>query len=101
MRPRRADDRLRGRAAGVEVPGLRVADIDSGRMMIRIERGKGGKERYVMLSAQLLTILRTYWRLARPEQWLSRRDATRKGRFRTVSFLVSALALRMARPRPM
>jgi integrase len=57
-------------AAGLrvsEVTGLRVADIDSGRMMIRIEHGKGGKERYVMLSAQLLAILRTYWRLARPE----------------------------------
>ena len=36
-------------------------------MLIRIERGKGGKERYVMLSAQLLQILRAYWRLARPE----------------------------------
>ena len=60
-------------AAGLrvsEVTGLRVADIDSGRMMIRIEHGKGGKQRYVMLSAQLLAILRTYWRLARPEHWL-------------------------------
>ena len=68
-------------AAGLrvsEVTGLRVADIDSGRMMIRIEHGKGGKERYVMLSAQLLAILRTYWRLARPEPWLfPGRDATR------------------------
>jgi integrase/recombinase XerD len=68
-------------AAGLrvsEVTGLRVADIDSGRMMIRIEYGKGGKERYVMLSAQLLAILRTYWRLARPEHWLfPGRDATR------------------------
>ncbi len=60
-------------AAGLrvsEVTGLRVADIDSGRMMIRIEHGKGGKQRYVMLSAQLLAILRTYWRLARPGHWL-------------------------------
>jgi site-specific recombinase XerD len=68
-------------AAGLrvsEVTGLRVADIDSGRMMIRIEHGKGGKERYVMLSAQLLAILRTYWRLARPEHWrFPGRDATR------------------------
>jgi integrase len=40
-------------AAGLrvsEVTGLRVADIDSGRMMIRIEQGKGGEEHYVMLS---------------------------------------------------
>lgn len=77
-------------AAGLrvsEVTGLKVADIvpearlrhdDSDRMMIRIEHGKGGKERYVMLSAQLLAILRTYWRLARPGPWLfPGRDATR------------------------
>jgi hypothetical protein len=68
-------------AAGLrvsEVTALRVADLDSGRMMIRIEHGKGGKERYVMLSAQLLAILRTYWRLSRPEHWLfPGRDATR------------------------
>jgi site-specific recombinase XerD len=61
-----------------EVTGLRVADIDSSRMMIRIERGKGGKQRYVMLPAQLLSILRTYWRLARPGHWLfPGRDADR------------------------
>src|SRR3546814_12373133 len=39
-------------------------------MVIRVEHGKGGKDRYVMLSAQLLAILRTYWRLTRPEHWL-------------------------------
>ena len=60
-------------AAGLrasEAVGLKIADIDSGRMVIRVEHGKGSKARYVMLSAQLLGILRTYWRLARPKQWL-------------------------------
>jgi integrase/recombinase XerD len=53
-----------------EVASLRVGDIDSGRMLIRIEHGKGGKDRYVMLSPQLLAILRAYWRLVKPAHWL-------------------------------
>ncbi len=60
-------------AAGLrasEAVGLKVGEIDSGRMVIRVEHGKGGKDRYVMLSAQLLGILRTYWRLVRPKYWL-------------------------------
>ena len=60
-------------AAGLrvsEVTGIKVSDIDSQRMVIRIEHGKGGKDRYVMLSEQLLGILRSYWRLARPKSWL-------------------------------
>src|SRR5438270_7552498 len=68
-------------AAGLrafEAVGLKVGDVDSGRMVIRVEHGKGGKDRYVMLSAQLLGILRTYWRLARPQHWLfPGRDATK------------------------
>ena len=53
-----------------EVAALRIGDLDSGRMLIRVEHGKGGKDRYVMLSPQLLTILRIYWRLANPAHWL-------------------------------
>ena len=60
-------------AAGLrasETVNLKVADIDSVRMVIRIAQGKGGRDRTVMLSAQLLGILRTYWRLVRPMHWL-------------------------------
>jgi integrase/recombinase XerD len=53
-----------------EVAAIEVRNIDGGRMVIRIEHGKGAKDRYVMLSGQLLGILRTYWLLARPKQFL-------------------------------
>jgi integrase/recombinase XerD len=53
-----------------EVAALKVSDVDSSRMVLRIERGKGGKERYAMLSETLLGILREYWRLARPRPFL-------------------------------
>jgi site-specific recombinase XerD len=60
-------------AAGLrasEVTQLKVCDIDSKRMVIRVEHGKGGRERYVMLSKQLLAMLRDYWRAERPEHFL-------------------------------
>ena len=53
-----------------EVVALKVGDIDSKRMVIRIEQGKGRKDRYVMLSPQLLELLRAWWRAARPQGWL-------------------------------
>ena len=60
-------------AAGLrisEAVQLRPNAIDSRRMVIRVELGKGGKDRYVMLSAKLLDILRSYWRATRPKEWL-------------------------------
>ena len=48
----------------------RRGDIDSDRMLLQVRHGKGAKDRTVMLSAQLLDILRTYWRLIRPTDWL-------------------------------
>lgn len=45
-----------------EAVALKVSDIDSGRMQIRVEQGKGRKDRYVMLSPRLLDVLRRYWR---------------------------------------
>lgn len=60
-------------AAGLrvsEVVAIEARYIDSDRMVIHIVHGKGGKDRYVMLSAQLLGILRAYWKLARPKRFL-------------------------------
>ncbi len=53
-----------------EVVSLKVADIDSKRMIIRVEQGKGGKDRNVMLSPHLLDLLRAWWKAARPRGWL-------------------------------
>lgn len=53
-----------------EVCNLKVTDIDSDRMLIHVERGKGGKDRKVMLSPGLLGLLRDYWKEARPDGWL-------------------------------
>jgi integrase/recombinase XerD len=53
-----------------EVISLKIGDIDSTRMVIRVEQGKGRKDRYVMLSWHLLELLRAYWKAARPQGWL-------------------------------
>jgi site-specific recombinase XerD len=53
-----------------EVVALKVSDIDSQRMTLRVEQGKGHKDRYVMLSPRLLELLRDWWRAARPRAWL-------------------------------
>jgi site-specific recombinase XerD len=53
-----------------EVVSLKIGDIDSERMLIRVEQGKGRKDRYVMLSPRLLQLLRAWWKAARPQGWL-------------------------------
>ena len=53
-----------------EVISLKVGDIDSARMLIRVDQGKGHKDRYVMLSQPLLKLLRRWWLVKRPRAWL-------------------------------
>jgi site-specific recombinase XerD len=60
-------------AAGLrvgEVTRLKVYDIDSGRMMIRVNEGKGLKDRYTLLGERNLEMLRRYWKAYRPPEWL-------------------------------
>jgi site-specific recombinase XerD len=53
-----------------EAVNLKVSDIDSERMMIRVEQAKGAKDRYTILSQRLLKELRIYWKVNRPQSWL-------------------------------
>lgn len=53
-----------------EVCHLKLTDIDSARMTIRVEQGKGAKDRYTLLSPRLLAELRRYWAWYRPKLWL-------------------------------
>src|SRR5258708_2275860 len=71
--PERHVAQSRGCGAGLRVSGvvaLKVSDIDSERMLLRIEQGKGRKDRFAMLSPRLLELLRDWYRIARPAVWL-------------------------------
>ena len=60
-------------AAGLrisEAVRLKITDIDSQRMVVRVDQGKGQKDRYVMLSPKLLEVLRSWWRIEKPKCWL-------------------------------
>ncbi|MBI3863736.1 MAG: site-specific integrase [Planctomycetia bacterium] len=60
-------------AAGLRIKEacqLQIEDIDSRRMVIRVRSGKGAKERYTILSPRLLNLLREYWKIERPTDWL-------------------------------
>jgi site-specific recombinase XerD len=60
-------------AAGLrlaEATHLKLPDIDSQRMQLKVNGGKGGKDRYVPISPRLLEELRTYWKIARPSNYL-------------------------------
>jgi site-specific recombinase XerD len=65
-----------------EIVHLKITDIHSDRMMIRVEQGKGRKDRYTLLSKRLLEELRHYWKIKQPEPWLfpgySNRPLTRE-----------------------
>jgi len=53
-----------------EAVHLKVLDIDSQRMVIRVEQSKGAKDRYTLLAQRALEVLRDYWRAYRPKEWL-------------------------------
>jgi integrase/recombinase XerD len=53
-----------------EIAALKVSDIDSKRMLVRVEQGKRRKDRYAVLSPKMLELLRDWWRIARPKLWL-------------------------------
>ena len=53
-----------------EAVAVKVCHIDSARMLIRVERGKGGKDRDAILSGRMLLLLRQYWRIQRPQEYL-------------------------------
>jgi site-specific recombinase XerD len=76
----------------LEACHLKISDIDSDRMSIRVEQGKGAKDRYTLLSPRLLKELRRYWIAQRPQHWLfpSTRDSTQPLMSRTADHIYHA-----------
>ena len=86
-------------AAGLrisEAVHLQPTDIDAQRMVIRVDQGKGQKDRYVMLSPKLLETLRSYWRAMRPKGWLFEGDVSGQPITRNAVALVCRKARRIS-----
>lgn len=84
-----------------ELSRLKVSDIDSQRMMIRVESGKGRKDRYTVLSPKLLEALRAYWKVYRPPVWLfPGLDANGPMPSRTIGKMYHALKIKAAIQKP-
>jgi len=84
-----------------EVTQLKVSDIDSGRNVVRVCHGKGGKDRQTLLPAKLLELLRCYWRKQRPNDWLfPSADSTGPSRPRPSFWLAAKRRRRRASPSP-
>ena len=87
-------------AAGLRISeaiALTVSAIDSERMVLRIAKGKGQKDRYVMLSPKLLAILRAWWKVQRPRHWLFPGDRPEAPITRSAVQLACRIAARRAR----
>jgi len=80
-----------------EAVHLRLEDIDSERMMVRIDQGKGRRDRYVMLSPRLVGVLREYWKLDRSRPWLFPGRDPRRPLTRTAVHKIFQKARRRAR----
>lgn len=79
-----------------EVANLLVTDLDSHRQLIRVQQGKGRKDRFVMLSPKLLGVLRRYWKAHQPTHWLFPGDIPNRPITTTAIFLVCQQAGRTA-----
>lgn len=86
-----------------EALNLSYKDIDSSRMLIRVRQGKGKKDRYVMLSTQLLETLRTYWKASQPKPVLylfPGRDPTKPLTSETVQRLMKRIIKKVGITKP-